>query len=100
VPAYRDLTNAMAEVGFEPRRVRAWPNQAEIANLFHGARPAPEELLAAAGPSYTAEAMRDLLGARAVNLSDLWLAWEAVRPVLFDDELPDHERPDDVARET
>lgn len=86
VPAYRDLTNAMAEVGFEPRRVRAWPNQTEIGDLFLGARPAPEELLAAAGPSYTAEAMRDLLGERAVGLADLWLAWDVVRPILFDDE--------------
>jgi hypothetical protein len=86
VPAYRDLTNAMAEVGFEPRRVRAWPNQTEIGDLFLGARPAPEELLAAAGPSYTAEAMQDLLGERAVGLADLWLAWDVVRPILFDDE--------------
>ncbi len=86
VPAYRDLTNAMAEVGFEPRRIRAWPNQAEIAALFDGARPAPEELLAAAGPSYSAEAMQDLLGERAVGLADLWLAWDAIRPVLIDED--------------
>lgn len=85
VPAYRDLTNAIADIGVEPRRVRAWPNQAEIAALFVGARPAPEELLAAAGPSYTANDMQDLLGERAADLSNLWLAWEAVRPVLFDD---------------
>jgi hypothetical protein len=88
VPVYRDLTNAVAEVGFEPRRIRAWPNQTEIGALFDGARPAPEELLAAAGPTYTAEAMQDLLGERAVGLADLWVAWEVVRPVLFDDELP------------
>ena len=88
VPAYRDLTNAMAEVGFEPRRVRAWPNQTEIGDLFLGARPAPEELLAAAGPGYTAEDMQNLLGERALGLADLWLAWDAIRPVLFEDELP------------
>lgn len=85
VPAYRDLANAMAEVGFEPRRVRAWPNQGEIGSLFVGARPAPEELLAAAGPSYSAADMQDLLGERAAGLADLWLAWEVVRPVLFGD---------------
>jgi hypothetical protein len=44
VPAYRDLTQALADIGVEPRRVRAWPNQGEIASLFAGARPAPEEL--------------------------------------------------------
>ena len=85
VPAYRHITNAVADIGVEPRRIRAWPNQAEIAALFVGARPAPEELLAAAGPGYTAEDMRALLGERAEELSNLWLAWEAVRPVLFDD---------------
>jgi hypothetical protein len=29
--------------------------------------------------------MQDLLGERAVGLADLWPAWEAVRPVLFQD---------------
>jgi hypothetical protein len=88
VPAYRDLTNAMAEIGFEPRRIRAWPNRTEIGELFLGARPAPEELLAAAGPGYTAKDMQDLLGERALGLANLWLAWDAVRPALIDDELP------------
>jgi hypothetical protein len=85
VPAYRDLTNALADIGVDPRRIRAWPNQAEIAALFVGARPAPEELLPAAGPDYTAEDMRALLGGRAEPLANLWLGWEAVRPALFDD---------------
>lgn len=84
VPAYRDLTQALADVGLEPRRMRAWPNSAEIAALFAGARPAPEELLAAAGPDYAAERVRELLGEHAARLDDLWLAWEAVRPLLFD----------------
>jgi len=84
VPAYRDLTQALADVGVEPRRVRAWPNQAEIAVLFDGARPAPEELLAAAGPDYRAEDMQAILGERATELANLWIAWEAVRPALFD----------------
>lgn len=85
VPAYRDLTNAMADIGIEPRRVRAWPNQSEIAALFIGARPAPEELLPAAGPDYGAADMQGLLGTRATELADLWLAWDAIRPALIDD---------------
>jgi hypothetical protein len=82
-PAYRDLSLALADVGLEPRRIRAWPNAAQIANLLVGARPAPEELLAAAGPDYSAEDMRELLIERADELADLWLAWEAVKPVLL-----------------
>jgi hypothetical protein len=84
-PAYRDLTKALADVGVEPRRVRAWPNQSDIAALFAGARPAPEELIAAAGPDYSAADMQALLGEHAAELDDLWLAWDAVRPLLFAD---------------
>jgi hypothetical protein len=75
----------MADIGVEPRRIRAWPNQAEIAALFVGARPAPEELLPAAGPDYSAAAVQALLGERAAGLAGLWGSWDAIRPVLFDD---------------
>lgn len=85
VPVYHDLTRALADVGVDPRRVRAWPNQSEIANLLIGARPAPDELLAAAGPDYTATNMQALLGERAAALGDLWVTWEAVRPALLND---------------
>jgi hypothetical protein len=83
VPTYRDLAQALADIGVDPRRVRAWPNQLEISALFIGARPAPEELIAAAGPEYAAEDVRALLGERGPELANLWLAWEAIRPVLL-----------------
>jgi hypothetical protein len=83
VPAYRDLAQALADIGVEPRRVRAWPNQGDIANLFVGARPASDELVPAAGPEYLADDMRSLLGEHADGLADLWVAWEAVRPALI-----------------
>ena len=83
VPVYHDLTRALADVGVDPRRVRAWPNQQEIAGLFVGARPAPDELLAAAGPDYTATDMQALLGEHAGALADLWVTWEAIQPVLL-----------------
>jgi hypothetical protein len=83
VPSYRDLSQALADVGLEPRRVRAWPNQGEIAALFTGARPAPDELIAAAGPDYTADAMQHLVGEHAEALGDLWSAWDVVRPALL-----------------
>jgi hypothetical protein len=88
VPVYRDLSIALANIGVDPRRVRAWPNQAEIAALFVGARPAPEELLAAAGPEYRADAVRALLGDRAAELAGLWNAWDAVRPALLAEPAP------------
>ena len=95
VPSYRDLAQALADVGIEPRRVRAWPNQAEIAQLFSGARPAPEELLAAAGPEYSAEAMQALIGDQAPALADLWAAWDSILPALLreSDAATDLEQP-------
>ena len=87
VPAYRDLATALADVGIDPRRIRSWPNSADIAALFVGARPAPEELLAAAGPAYDVSDMRELVGPRAGELQNLWLAWDAVRPALLEEHL-------------
>ncbi len=86
-PAYRDLSTALADVGIDPRRIRAWPNSSDIAGLFAGARPAPEELLAAAGPAYEMTDVRELVGERADELRDLWLAWDAVKPALLDEHL-------------
>jgi hypothetical protein len=83
VPVYRDLSMALADIGVDPRRIRAWPNQADIAALFSGARPAPDELLAAAGPDYRVEDMQALLGEHASRLAGLWIAWADVRPYLL-----------------
>ena len=83
VPVYRDLSLALADIGEDPRRIRAWPNAAEIAALFVGVRPAPEELLAAAGPEYGAEDMQALVGEHAAELAGLWIAWADVRPHLL-----------------
>jgi hypothetical protein len=87
IPAYRDLSQALADVGLDPRRIRSWPNSTDIAGLFTGARPAPEELLAAAGPGYQVADVRELVGERADELDDLWRAWDTVRPALLDEHL-------------
>jgi hypothetical protein len=86
-PAYRDLSTALADVGVDPRRMRSWPNSMDIAGLLVGARPAPEELLAAAGPSYHVEDVRELVGDRAGELAELWRAWDSVRPALIEEHL-------------
>ena len=86
VPVYRDLSLALADIGEDPRRIRAWPHAGEIAELFVGVRPAPEELLAAAGPDYGAEDMQALVGEHASELAALWVAWDDILPHLLGQE--------------
>ena len=85
-PSYHDLAAAVSEVGIDPRRVRAWPNQLEIGELYRGVRPATGEAIAAYAPTLDPKPLRELLGDRAANLDDLWLAWEPVRRILLDAE--------------
>jgi hypothetical protein len=88
VPTYRDLAKALADIGVDPIRIRAWPNQLEISALFVGTRPAPEELIAAAGPEYATDSVRALLGERGPELANLWLAWDAIRPAMLAEDVP------------
>lgn len=83
-PAYRDLSTAVAAAGYEPRRVRAWPNSMEIGELYRGVRPAPEDAISHLAPSLDARALRELLGARAARFEELWLAWEPIRRILLE----------------
>ncbi len=79
VPAYRDLSRALADVGIDPRRVRAWPNSAEIADLFRGARVAADEAVARWAPTLEASDLRSFLAERGRGLDSLWAVWDAVR---------------------
>jgi hypothetical protein len=85
-PAYRDLSTAVAAAGFQPRRVRAWPNSMEIGELYRGVRPAPEDAIAHVAPTLDAHALRELLGVRASRFEELWLVWEPIRRVLLEVE--------------
>lgn len=83
VPGYRELTLAVADAGLEPRRVRAWPNSAEIGTLCRGMRIAPEDLLAGRAPDLDGASVRQLLGSRGDALGIVWTAWERARPLLL-----------------
>ena len=83
VPVYRDLSLALADIGEDPRRIRAWPTAGDSAELRVGVRPAPEELLAAAGPDYGVEDVQALVGEHTAELAGLWIAWDDVRPHLL-----------------
>jgi hypothetical protein len=78
-PTYHDLSRALAEVGIDPRRVRAWPNSAEIAELFRGASVATDEAIARYVPGLQIDGLRLFLAERDVGLEPLWSAWDVVR---------------------
>ena len=86
VPSYRDLNRALGDIGVEPRRVRAWPNAVEIADLYVGARAAPADAVAIWAPTLDPIDLRELLGPRADDVGDLWLTWDSIRPILLDPE--------------
>jgi hypothetical protein len=86
VPSYRDLSRALGDIGVEPRRVRAWPNAVEIAELYVGARAAPADAVALWAPTLDPIDLRELLGPRADDVGDLWLTWDSIRSILLDPE--------------
>src|SRR5260221_3128114 len=85
-PSYHDLNTAVSEVGIDARRVRAWPTQMEIGQLYRDVRPATGDAIAAYAPTLDPKALRKLLADRAAGLDDLLLAWEPVRRSLLDSE--------------
>ncbi len=61
-PTYRELTAAVASAGLEPRRVRAWPTQDEIAGLYLQATIAADEYVLTHVPDLDEVVVRALVG--------------------------------------
>lgn len=83
VPAQRDLSLAVGYAGLDPMRIRHWPNEAEMAELFRDAAVAADEFLAGAAGGLTLGELVTVLGLRADALTDLWNEWGRVRPLLL-----------------
>jgi hypothetical protein len=83
VPAQRDLSLAVGYAGLDRMRVRNWPRESELEDLFAGAAVAADEWLAAEGGDLALGRMIDALGNRAGDLADVWNAWGRVRPLLL-----------------
>jgi hypothetical protein len=82
IPNYRDLTAAVAVAGLEPRRIRAWPTQEQIAGLYGDVTVAADEFLVRHSPDFDLVEVRELAGAGTPELDLLWHYWELARPVL------------------
>ncbi len=83
VPGQRDLSLAVGFAGLDPMRIRRWPNEAEMADLFREVTVAADEYVAANAPGLGLGEMVAMLGRRADALAELWNEWGRVRPLLI-----------------
>jgi hypothetical protein len=84
IPTYRDLTMAVASAGLEPRRIRAWPTQEEIAGLYREVTVASDDFLMSHAPELDLEEVRAIVGTAGPELDRLWSAWDRVRATLLE----------------
>jgi hypothetical protein len=83
VPTQRDLSLAVGYAGLDPMRVRPWPTEAEIGELFREVAVAADEYLAEAAGGLTLGELVSMLGRRADALTDVWNDWARLRPLLL-----------------
>ena len=84
-PSQRDLSLALGYAGLDPMRMRQWPNESEMVELFSDVQVAAAEHLAGAAGGMTLGELVAMLGRRADSLTEIWNAWGRVRPVLMDE---------------
>ena len=80
VPSQRDLSLALGYAGLDPMRMRSWPTETEMAELYRDVSVAADEHLAATAGDLSLSELVALLGRRADGLADLWNEWGHVRP--------------------
>jgi hypothetical protein len=84
VPAYRDLTAAVAGAGLEPRRIRAWPTQEEIADLYRQVTIATDDYVMTHVPDLDGIEIQAIVGGTGPELDRAWSAWSRVRSTLLE----------------
>jgi hypothetical protein len=85
VPSQRDLSLAVGYAGLDPMRIRHWPNEAEMTELFRDVTVAGDEYLVGAAADLSLGELVTILGPRADDLAELWNDWGRVRPLLLAD---------------
>jgi hypothetical protein len=84
VPGQRELSLAIGYAGLDPMRVRIWPRESELPDLYAGVEVDAGRFVSEAAGELTLGEMIDMLGRRAEDLGDLWNAWGRVRPLLLE----------------
>jgi hypothetical protein len=84
VPTQRDLSMAVGYAGEDPMRIRRWPTEPEMQELFRDVRVAADEYVVGAAGGLTLGEMITVLGRRADALTELWNEWGIARPILLE----------------
>jgi hypothetical protein len=84
-PSSRDLSLALGYAGLDPKRVRHWPDEDTVAELFRDVTVAADEYLAGVAGDLTLAEMVTMLGRRADGLAEIWNQWARIRPLLLDE---------------
>jgi hypothetical protein len=83
VPSQRDLSLAVGYAGIDPMRIRRWPTEPEMRELFADVRVAADEYVAGAAGGLTLGELVTMLGRRSDALTELWNEWGSARPILL-----------------
>lgn len=83
VPSQRDLSLAVGYAGLDPMRIRRWPTEEEMAELYRDVAAAADEYLAGAARGLTLGELITALGRRADALTEVWNEWPRLRPLLL-----------------
>ena len=84
-PSQRDLSLALGYAGFDPMRMRHWPNEQATNDLYRDVTVAADEYLAGVAGDLTLPEMVAMLGRRADSLAEVWNHWGKIRPLLLDE---------------
>jgi hypothetical protein len=85
VPTQRDVSLALGYAGLDPMRVRRWPAEMELAELYAEVTVAADEYILGAAPGLTLGELVGILGRRADALTEVWNAWGQISPILLED---------------
>ncbi|MGK2851244.1 MAG: hypothetical protein ACSLFN_10090 [Candidatus Limnocylindrales bacterium] len=84
-PSQRDLSLAVGYAGLDPMRIRQWPTEATMVELFRDVAVAADEHLASAAGDLTLGELVTMLGRRADGLAEVWNEWGRLRPLLLEE---------------
>jgi hypothetical protein len=85
VPSQRDLSLALGYTGLDPMRMRHWPTETEMVELYQEVEVNAAEHLSGEAGDLTLGELVSMLGRRADALAEIWNDWGRIRPLLLED---------------